>query len=94
MHLTAVEEHVGLQKNAVTTRARLNVRAEYALYDNAAKPSAAPLTSGVSRSVVSFSILDQGYATLASRENAHERALTEIADVMVNHLLLYLGENK
>lgn len=92
--LTAVEEHLGLQKNAVTTRARLTVRAEYALFDAGRKPGAVALASGVSRAVVNFSILDQGYATLASRENAHDRALREIADLMVNRLLLYLGEGE
>jgi LPS-assembly lipoprotein len=90
--LSATEEHLGLQKNAVTTRARLTVRAEYALYDSKAKTDTPPLVSGASRSVVGFSILDQGYATLSSRENAYDRALREIADLMVNRLLLYLGE--
>jgi LPS-assembly lipoprotein len=92
IRLTANEEHLGLQKNAVTTRARLTVRAEYTLRDAVAKSDEPPLTSGVSRSVVSFSILDQAYATLSSRENAHDRALREIADLIVNRLLLYPGE--
>jgi hypothetical protein len=94
INLTSVEEHLGLQKNAVTTRARLTVRAEYALHDTKAKADTLPLTSGVSRSVVGFSILDQGYATLSSRENAHDRALREIADLIVNRLLLHLGETE
>lgn len=150
--LSIVEEQLGLQKDAITTRARLNITVNYALTNSAgsiadmehtilpvpaapaavttpnaatmnaavsgaaaapgsnapadnppaanASPATAvppknpPLMVGMARSVVSFDILDQEYSTLASRDDAATRALTEVADQMVNRLLLYFGEGK
>jgi LPS-assembly lipoprotein len=89
--LTITEEHLGLQKNAVTARARLTVVAVYKLIDGATHK---PLFSAAARSIVSFDILDEQYATLTSRENAVDRGATEVADRIVNRLLVYFDEQK
>ncbi len=91
IELSTIEENLGLQKNAVTARARLTVSVVYTLVDNATRK---PLFTGKSRSIVSYNTLDEQYATLASKEDAYTRALTEIADRMVNRLLLYFDSGK
>jgi hypothetical protein len=88
--LTVVEEHLGLQKDAVTTRARLNVNAEYKL---SVASLGKVLLADKTRSIVSFDILTQDYATLASRENAYDRALKEVADRITTRVLLYFHDN-
>ena len=90
VNLKVVEEHLGLQKDAVTTRARLNVSAQYKL---SAAALGKVLLTETTRSVVSFDILTQDYATLSSRENAYDRALKEVADRIVTRVLLYFKDN-
>lgn len=86
--LSSVEEKLGLQKDATTTRARLTIRSTYNLIDTKTNK---PVFSAASRSVVSYNILDDHYATLASKENAYRRGMKEMSDLIVARLLLHLG---
>jgi LPS-assembly lipoprotein len=89
--LTSLEEKLGLQKDATTTRARLTLSTSYALVDTATGKT---VFSNSARSVVSYNILDAQYATLASKENAYDRALRELSDMIVGRLLLYFGNEE
>lgn len=87
--IAAKEEKLGLQKDATSTRARLNITATYTLFE---KESGKSLFSATSRSTTNYNILDQQLGTLTSRENASQRGLKEIADLMTTRLLLYFGQ--
>ncbi len=85
------EEHLGLQKDATTTRARLTVSAGFVL--RSLGETRDVLLKGKARAIVNFSISDQAYDTLSAREDARNRGLREVADRIVTRLLLYLEEN-
>lgn len=89
--LTVVEEKLGLQKDATTTRARLNITASYTLTDTR---SHKVILTSTSHTFVSYSVLDQEYANLSERENAADRGLKEIAELMTTRVLLALEEGK
>lgn len=91
VRLSSLEEKLGLQKDATSTRARLNVTASYDLIDTKTN---AILFTATSRSVVSHNILADYYATLASKEDAYRRGLSELADLIVARLLLFEGQQK
>lgn len=86
VRLIANEVKLGLQKDATTRRARLEVTAAYDLVD---VKSAQKLFSASSRTTVNYNILDQQYGTLASKENAYARALEDIANLITARLLLF-----
>lgn len=90
VELKALEEKLGLRKDATSSRARLTLTAMYTLSDNA---TGKPLFSTSSRSVVSYNMLDDNYATLSSRENAYQRGLKELADIMTSRLLLFTQDH-
>jgi LPS-assembly lipoprotein len=91
IELKITEEQLGLQKNAVLTRARDTVAVNYRLIDGATHKV---LLDAKSHSIVSFDILDEQYATLNSREDAIRRGLVEVSDRIVSRLLVYFDEQK
>jgi LPS-assembly lipoprotein len=88
VQLVAFEEKLGLQKDATTTRARLNLTSNYTLFDSATNK---PLFRATSRSTVSYNILDDQYATLALKEDAYSRGVRELSELMTTRLLLYFS---
>lgn len=86
--LTAAEESLGIQKDATATRARLRLQASYELIDI---ESGKVVYRTFSRSVVSFNLLDSQYAILASRQDAYDRGLTELANDIRTRLSLYFA---
>ena len=88
--LTAAEESLGIQKDATATRARLRLQASYELIDI---ESGKVVYRTFSRSVVSFNLLDSQYAILASRQDAYDRGLTELANDIRTRLSLFLARD-
>lgn len=84
------EEDLGILANATSTRSLLNMQADYVLVDAQGKT----VLTGTSHSVASFDLLDQMYATVASREDAYNRTLHEVSEQIVNRLSLYFSERK
>lgn len=91
VQLSSLEERLGLQKDATTTRARLTLKVGYTLVNTA---TGEKLFSTTSRSVVSYNELDDHYATLSSKEDAYRRGLVELADIMVARLLLFTSQGE
>jgi LPS-assembly lipoprotein len=85
--LTIFEEKLGLRKDATTSRARLSLTADYDVIESATRKK---IFSGISRSSVSYNILDQQFATLSSKENAVDRGLRELSEMITTRLLLAL----
>jgi LPS-assembly lipoprotein len=90
VRLTPLEEKLGLQKDATVTRARLTLTANYDLVDSATSKI---IFSGFSRSVVSNNVLNDEYATLTSREDAYDRAVRELSDLITTRLLIHFNQN-
>ena len=84
------EEDLGIQANATSTRALLNMYADYTLVNAQGKM----ILTGSAHSVASFDLLDQMYATVAARNDAYERTLHEVSEQIVNRLSLFFSERK
>lgn len=91
VRLTVAEEKLGLQKDATTKRARLNVTANYTLSKTDTR---AVLLDSASHTSVSYSILDQEYANLSARENAADRGLNELAELITTRVLVALNSDR
>ncbi len=90
VRITNTEENLGILANATATRSLLNMYGDYALTDMSGKT----LVKGRAHSVASFDKLDQIYATVASKQDAHQRTLHELSEQIVNRLSLYFSEKE
>jgi LPS-assembly lipoprotein len=85
--LTTNVEKLGIQKDSSATRAELTMAAHYTLSDAAKHYS---LADGTSRTVVSYNFLSNDYASVASGNDATERALDDVADDVTQRIALAL----
>lgn len=89
--LAATEEELGIQKDATATRARLRLQASYELIDTT---NGQVVYRTFSRSVISYNLLDSQFAILATKQDAYDRGLTELADDIRARLSLYFARDK
>lgn len=89
--LAATEEELGIQKDATATRARLRLQASYELIEIS---TGQVVYRTFSRSIISFNLLDSQFAVLATRQDAYDRGLTELADDIRTRLSLYFARDK
>lgn len=83
--LRSYEVDLGIQKDATASRRQYDLYADYVLTDK----TGTELHKGTARSIVSYNKLSAQYGTLASRENAVERALQEVGEQITNRVSLY-----
>ncbi|MGB9153047.1 MAG: LPS assembly lipoprotein LptE [Alphaproteobacteria bacterium] len=88
--VTSSEQDLGILANATSTRSMLNMYGDFVLTDEFGKT----VLKGSAHSVASFDLLDQMYATVASREDANERTIHEVGEQIVNRVSLYFSERK
>ncbi|OYQ35171.1 hypothetical protein CHU95_08010 [Niveispirillum lacus] len=88
--LAATEEELGIQQDATATRARLRLQASYELIEIS---TGQVVYRTFSRSIVSFNLLDSQFAVLATRQDAYDRGLTELADDIRTRLSLYFARD-
>jgi LPS-assembly lipoprotein len=86
----SAEEDLGILADATTTRALMNMYADYTLTDAQGKV----VLTGAAHSVAGFDLLNQMYDTVASRQDANDRTLHEVSEQIVNRLSLYFSERK
>ncbi len=86
--LRSTETDLGIRKDATASRRQLNMWADFVLRDNNGKQ----LLKGLAHSAASFGKLSAQYGTLASQENATDRALQEVGEQIVNRVSLYYAE--
>ena len=86
--LTATEQKLALQKDATAVRAQLLVNAPYRLIDTA---TGKVVFQSNARSYVSYNILEQQYAGLATVDNAYDRAILEISNDITSRVSMFLG---
>ncbi len=87
--LTASEQKLALQKDATATRAQLVVYAPYRLVEAS---TGRVVLQANARSYVSYSVLEQQYAGLATVDNAYDRALLEISNDITTRVGMFLGK--
>ena len=89
VRLSVQKEKLGILKDATASRARLTLTASYTLTQNA---SGKVLFSGNSHSMVAYNIVDPEYATRGAEENATDRGLRELADLITTRVALALNQ--
>ena len=92
LNLTEQETHLGVQKDATVTRIQLRVSGDLVLYDlqnTDADGSPAVALERRLRTLNSYNVLDNLYATRISRQNILEVSLNELSDQAVTELALF-----
>jgi len=84
-------ENLSIQRNDVATRARMAMTGQYVLYD---LRDGAQIYAGSERTFVSYNILTGPYATIAAEEDATDRGLTQLADLITNRIAVFLSAQK
>lgn len=86
--LSATEQKLALRKDATAERAQLAVSAPYRLVE---KATGRTLLSANSRIYVSYSVLEEQYASVVTVDNAYDRALAQISDEITTHVAAFLS---
>lgn len=86
--LEASEQKLALQKDATAVRAQLLVNAPYRLTDT---QTGRVVFQSTARSMVSYNVLEQHYAGLATVDNAYDRALLDISNDITTRVAMFLG---
>jgi LPS-assembly lipoprotein len=86
--LKASEEDLGIQADATTTRAMINMVGNFVLKDAAGKE----LMHGTAHSTSNINKISNQYATLVSNQDAYARTINEVSQQIVNRLSLYFAE--
>ena len=82
--LASRSQDLGVRKDSTTSRSNLILTANVVLWDGTKR-----LLRDRVRATVSYNILDQQYATIASERNAESRALTQISEQIRTLLAVY-----
>jgi len=85
--VSQVSEETGIRRDETASRAVLTLYAAYSLVD----AQGAVLTQGQARSSSAYNILDSSYASAVARQDAQERALTELAEDLKLRLASYFS---
>jgi LPS-assembly lipoprotein len=86
--LTSRTAGLGIRKDETATRANLVLNAKYTLQD---KESRSVLADGISKSVNSYNILNELFATTISEDDALKRGLRQIADDIALRLAVHFA---
>jgi LPS-assembly lipoprotein len=79
---------LGVRPDATASRANLIMTATFAVYDGGAR-----IYGDTAQAVVSYNILDDQYATVASSSAAEDRALRQLGDEVKTRLAIYFDRS-
>lgn len=82
------ETGLGIRRDATASRTRLDMVARYTLTRRADHKT---LLDSTTRTSISFNQLDAQYATLTAREDARDRALSELSELITSRVALYFS---
>jgi LPS-assembly lipoprotein len=82
------EEYLGLLANATSTLSEVTSNADYTLTDARGKV----LLHGTARSVTNYDLFNDQYGTLAAKNSAIARNMSELGEQLVGRLGLYFSE--
>ena len=89
VRLDKATQLLGVRTDATSSRANLIVTAFYELYNAERR-----IVRDRVQSVVSYNILDDQYATIASEADAEERALTQISEELRTRLAVFFDTRR
>ena len=85
------KQGLAIKKSELVTRSNLVFTANFILIDKTTKKS---LTSGNSKIITSYNILDQVYATKVAEQNAQKRAINEISQDIASKISVFFRFRK
>lgn len=88
VRLAARTQELGVRKDSTTSRANLILTANFVLWDGTTR-----LMRDRVRATVSYNILDDQYATIASERDAESRALRQVSDEIRTRLAVHFERN-
>ncbi|HYG84687.1 MAG TPA: LPS assembly lipoprotein LptE [Azospirillum sp.] len=86
--IIASEQKLALRQDASAERAQLVLNVPFRLIDNA---TGRTVFEGRSRSFISYNVLEERYAGLATLDNAYYRGLNEISEDITTRVAMYLS---
>lgn len=87
IHLTNRIEEIGVRRDATSSRANFILTANFYLNEGASR-----LLSDRVQAIVSYNILDEQYATVASQADAENRAIRRVGEEIKARLAVYFRE--
>lgn len=91
VYLTVTHIDLGIQRDASSTRARVDVSAHFQLIDS---KNSKRLYTSTTQSTSAFNILDDAYAAQVAEEDARARTVRDITDEIVVRLALFLRHQR
>ena len=89
--LTTTRVDLGLQRDATSTRARVDVYANFILADAS---SGKAVCNGRSQSTSAFNVLDDAYSAQVSEDDARARTVRDLSDDIRTRLALFLQHQR
>ena len=89
--ISIAKQGLAIKKSELATRSNLIVKANFTLMENESKKS---LTTGNSKIVTSYNILNQVYATKIAENDAQARAISEISRDIASKLGVFFRYQK
>lgn len=86
VRLATRTQELGVRKDSTTSRANLILTATFTLWDGTAR-----LMRDRVQSTVSYNILDDQYATIASERDAESRAIRQVSEEIRTRLAVYFN---
>lgn len=85
------KQELGIRRDETATRANLIMTATYVIQERA---SGATIFRATSRTVTSYNILDEEFATVIAERNARSRGAEQLADDITTRVALYFNRTK
>ena len=89
--LSLRKQELGIRRDETATRANLILTAAFVMTENS---SGAVVFRGVERSVTSYNILSNEFATLSAERDARSRGAEQLADHITTRVALYFNRTK
>ncbi len=91
VRLSVRKQELGIRRDETATRANLILTAAYVMTEAS---SGKAVLSGISRTITSFNILDNEFATLMGEKDARERGAGQLAEDITTRVALYFNRTK
>ncbi len=85
------KQELGIRRDETATRANLIMTATYIVKE---RSSGASIFRAISRTVTSYNILDEEFATVIAERNARSRGAEQLADDITTRIALYFNRTK
>jgi LPS-assembly lipoprotein len=91
VHLAAERQDIGLRSDGTASRGQITMTAKFALKQVRVEKA---VLEGTTRSISSFDVLTDDYATVIAQHSAEERTLRDIGDDILTRLQLFVSNHR